>query len=164
MRRRLLDDWQGGTQTLLSAESVTSYLPPSPLVWSVLPSPLKSQLQEPATPQFRNPYPQPSLQDTCSHLQCNLHWFPGVAWITIHNSVPCYCNVELSHVRLFCGPMDCSPPGFSRQEYWSELPFPLPRHLPDPGIEPVSPVSPALTSRFFTSKPRGKPIVSSSIL
>ena len=34
--------------------------------------------------------------------------------------------------------------GFSRQEYWSGLPCPPPGHLPDPGIEPVSPVSPAL--------------------
>ena len=45
-------------------------------------------------------------------------------------------------VRL-CHPMDCSPPaplfrGFSRQEYWSGLPFPSPRDLPDPGIEPAS--------------------------
>ena len=29
--------------------------------------------------------------------------------------------------------------GFSRQEYWSGLPFPFPGHLPDPGIEPRSP-------------------------
>ena len=28
--------------------------------------------------------------------------------------------------------------GLSRQEYWNALPFPLPRHLPDPGIEPAS--------------------------
>ena len=34
--------------------------------------------------------------------------------------------------------------GFSRQENWSGLPFPPPRDLPDPGIEPVSPVSLAL--------------------
>ena len=34
--------------------------------------------------------------------------------------------------------------GFSKREYWSELPFPSPGHLPDPGIEPESPVSPAL--------------------
>ena len=34
--------------------------------------------------------------------------------------------------------------GFSRQEYCSGLPFPSPRHLPTPGIELVSPVSPAL--------------------
>ena len=34
--------------------------------------------------------------------------------------------------------------GFSRQGYWSGLPFPTPGDLPDPRIEPVSPVSPAL--------------------
>ena len=34
--------------------------------------------------------------------------------------------------------------GFSRQEYWSGLPCPSPGDLPDPGIEPVSPVAPAL--------------------
>ena len=34
--------------------------------------------------------------------------------------------------------------GFFRQEFWSELPFPSPGNLPDPGIEPASPVSPAL--------------------
>ena len=34
--------------------------------------------------------------------------------------------------------------GFSRQEYWSRLPCPPPGDLPDPGIEPKSPVSPAL--------------------
>ena len=36
--------------------------------------------------------------------------------------------------------------GFSRQEYWSGLPCPPPGDLPDPGIEPASPVSPALQS------------------
>ena len=34
--------------------------------------------------------------------------------------------------------------GFSSQEYWSGLPCPPPGDLPDPGIEPVSPTSPAL--------------------
>ena len=34
--------------------------------------------------------------------------------------------------------------GFSRKEYWSALPFSSPRDLPDPGIKPASPVSPAL--------------------
>ena len=45
---------------------------------------------------------------------------------------------SLSRVQLFVTPMDCSPPGsfvlrFSRQEYWSGLPFPPPRNLHDPG-------------------------------
>ena len=41
--------------------------------------------------------------------------------------------------------------GFSRQEYWSELPFPPPGDLPDPGIETVSLTSPALAGGFFTT-------------
>ena len=41
--------------------------------------------------------------------------------------------------------------GFSRQEYWSKLPFPSPGDLSDPGIEPVSLMSPALAGRFFTT-------------
>ena len=42
--------------------------------------------------------------------------------------------------------------GFSRQEYWSGLPFPPPGNLPDPGIQPLSPTSPALAVRFFTTE------------
>ena len=49
--------------------------------------------------------------------------------------------------------------GLSQQEYSSGLPFPSPGDLPDPGIEPVSPVSLALMSEFFTTEPPGKPIV-----
>ena len=40
--------------------------------------------------------------------------------------------------------------GFSRQDYWSGLPCPLLGDLPDPGIVPMSLVSPALVGRFFT--------------
>ena len=43
------------------------------------------------------------------------------------------------------------PVEFSRQEYWSELPFPPPGDLSDPGFEPESPASPALASQFFTT-------------
>ena len=43
--------------------------------------------------------------------------------------------------------------GFSRQEYWSELPFPSSGDLPDPRIEPVSSGSPALAGGFFTTAP-----------
>ena len=44
--------------------------------------------------------------------------------------------------------------GFSRQEYWSGLPFPSPGDLPDSGTEPRSP---ALQADAFTSEPPGKP-------
>ena len=43
---------------------------------------------------------------------------------------------------------------FSRQEYWSGLPFPSPGDLPDPGIEPRSP---AFEADTLTSEPPGKP-------
>ena len=41
--------------------------------------------------------------------------------------------------------------GFSRQKYWSRLPFPSPGDLPDSGTEPASVVSPTLASGFFTT-------------
>ena len=62
---------------------------------------------------------------------------------------------SLSRVRLFATPWTAAhqaPPSmrFSRQEYWSGLPFPSPGDLPDPGIEPRSPTLQvdALTSAF----------------
>ena len=48
--------------------------------------------------------------------------------------------------------------GFSRQEYWSRLPFPSPGALPHPGIEPVSSVSPALQVDSLWAEPSGKPV------
>ena len=60
-----------------------------------------------------------------------------------------YCTLysevkSLSCARLFATPWTVAyqapqSMGFSRQEYWSELPFPSPEDLPDPGIEPGSP-------------------------
>ena len=44
---------------------------------------------------------------------------------------------------------------FSRQEYWSGLPFPSPGDLPNPGIEPGFP---ALQADFLLSEPPGKPL------
>ena len=51
---------------------------------------------------------------------------------------------SLSHVQLFATPWTVAyqaplSMGFSRQEYWSELQFPSPGGLPNPGIEPGSP-------------------------
>ena len=47
---------------------------------------------------------------------------------------------------------------FSRQEYWSGLPFPIPGDLQNPRIKPISP---ALTGRFFTTAPTSYPLKSS---
>ena len=68
------------------------------------------------------------------------------------------CAQVLSCVRLFANPcsvahQDTLAFGFPRQEYWSELLFPSPGHLPDPGTEPASPVSHALPGGFFTTVP-----------
>ena len=51
-------------------------------------------------------------------------------------------KVSVAQSRPTCDSMDCSPPDvheFSRQEYWSGVPFPSPGYLPDPGIKLVSP-------------------------
>ena len=70
------------------------------------------------------------------------------------------CEVKLlSHVWLLATPWTVAyqaPPsmGFSRQEYWSGLPFASPGDLPDPGIEPRSPT---LQADTLTSEPPGKP-------
>ena len=69
-------------------------------------------------------------------------------------------NVKsLSRVRLFATPWTVAhqalpSTGFSRQEYWSGLPFPSPGDLPDPGIELRSPT---LQADALTSEPPGKP-------
>ena len=52
---------------------------------------------------------------------------------------------ELQPARLLC------PCGFSRQEYWSGLPYPPPGDLPNPGIEPKSLTSLAVAGGFFTT-------------
>ena len=68
---------------------------------------------------------------------------------------------SLSHVQLFATPWTVAHQapqsmGFSRQEYWSGLPFPSPEDLPDPGIKPRYP---ALQADTLTSEPPGKPMM-----
>ena len=71
----------------------------------------------------------------------------------------CVCAQVLSHVQLFAtswtvahqAPLSM---GFPSQKYWSRLP----RDLPDSGIKPVSPASPALAGGFFPTEPPGKPM------
>ena len=68
----------------------------------------------------------------------------------------------LSHVQLFAtlrtvarqAPLSM---GFSRQEYWSGLPFPPPGDLPEPRTELTSSVFSALADGFSTTEPPGKP-------
>ena len=74
---------------------------------------------------------------------------------TAYFIIVCVCARAQSCPTL-CNPMDCSLPGFSsmgfsRQESWSGLPFPSPGDCTDPGIKPVSLMSPAFAGRFFTT-------------
>ena len=70
------------------------------------------------------------------------------------------CVKSFQSCLTLCDPMNQSSPGssprFSRQEYWSGLPRPLPGDLPDPGIEPGSP---ALQVDSLPAELSGKPRV-----
>ena len=81
----------------------------------------------------------------------------------MHNLTNYYRKVKvklLNHVRLFATPWTVAHQApqsmeFSRHQYWSELPFPSPGDLPDPGIEPGSPT---LQADTLPSEPSGKQI------
>ena len=81
-----------------------------------------------------------------------------VSWIMMTAELLILFNIRAAFIRHFsqfsltkvlvaqscltvCDPVDCTPPGllslgFSTQEHWSELPFPIPGHRPNPRIEP----------------------------
>ena len=85
--------------------------------------------------------------------------FPrGVIWLCVKHAVTeqSYTDV-LSRVQLFVTPWSLARQaplsmGFSRQEYWSGLPCPPQRDLPNPEIEPTSVTSPALADAFSTTR------------
>ena len=75
---------------------------------------------------------------------------------TLHSASVCLQAKWLQLCPTLHDPMNCSMPGSSvhgipRQENWSGLPFPTPGDLSDPGIKPMSLVSPALAGKFFTN-------------
>ena len=88
------------------------------------------------------------------------HWYCRIQLRESRGMCVCMCVCVsvcvqlLSHVWLFVTPwtVACQAPlsmQFSRQEYWSGLPFPTPGDLPHPGIELTFLVSPALACNFF---------------
>ena len=89
----------------------------------------------------------PSAQLGISHFYPVLSYIlRNIFWVPYH----------FSHVWFFVTlwTVACQTPlsmGFSRQEYWSGLPCLPPGDLPNPGIEPMSLISPALAGRFFTT-------------
>ena len=60
------------------------------------------------------------------------------------------CSVAFDSLRPYVAHQSPLSMGFSRQEYWSGLPCPPPGNLPDPGIKPLSPASPALQADSLT--------------
>ena len=82
---------------------------------------------------------------------------------------PQVCVCVLSHVWLFATPwtVACHVPlsmEFSREEYWSVLPFPSPGYLPDPGIEPgYAPLQQILYHLSHQRNPKLKVILSQSL-
>ena len=89
------------------------------------------------------------------------HWFPKQISFPLILAYKLVHAQSLSCVWLFVtlwtvahqAPLSM---GFSRQEYWSGLPFPSPGDLPKPRMEPSSP---ALAGRFYTTELPGKPVV-----
>ena len=82
----------------------------------------------------------------------------SILLVTKHQLEGCHfhcCLVTKLCPNLFATPwtVACQPPlsnGFSKQEYWGGLPCPPPGDLPNPEIEPMSLMSPALADGFFT--------------
>ena len=75
------------------------------------------------------------------------------------------CVCLLSHAQLFVNPwvVGCQAPlsmGFSRQKYWTRLPFPSPGALPNPGVKPTSLVSATLQAHGLPLCHLGSPYVS----
>ena len=87
--------------------------------------------------------------------------FSSPFWLCIPYT--CMRAKSLQQCLTLCDPMGRQPTrflrpwGFSRQEYWSELPCPPPGDLYDPGTEHVSPVAPALQVDSLPTEPPGTP-------
>ena len=70
------------------------------------------------------------------------------------------CSISCAQLFATLLTIACQVPlsmGYFRQEYWKGLSFPPPGDLPDPGIEPMPPASPALAGGFFTTEPLERP-------
>ena len=87
-----------------------------------------------------------------------VRWVAGCGgWEDQEEGDICMSAQLLSCIRLFAIPWTAVyqvplSMAFSRQEYWSELPFPTPGDLLNPGIKPMFLACPALASRFFTTR------------
>ena len=107
--------------------------------WSGLPFPSPGDLPNPEI-KAGSPTVSPALQED-SLLSVPCTYF--IAWACVLSHVWLF---EISRIVAHQVPLSME---FSRQEYWSGLPFPSPRELPDPGVGPTSLESPKLDGRFF---------------
>ena len=119
---------------------------------------MASSWNQATSPQRSTPF---TLIPSQSQHPCSLLLPYLVSWFYV---CVCACMHECLHVQLFLIPWIIAHQaplsmGFSSQEYWSVLPFPPPGDFPSPGIEPCSPVSPALASRSLTIMPPEKPLI-----
>ena len=123
----------------------------------------KSVLVSPSYLKLQKLQPQCVLNMCCVKVETALHLWWNLLGEKPH-SHNFYCQVKsISRVRLFSTPWTVAyqalpSMGFSRQEYWSGLPFP-PEDLPDPGIEPKSPT---LEADALLSEPPGKSLSNTS--
>ena len=112
----------------------------------------KQQIQPQNGGQRRWYNPDSAIRSLGSHELVSLPlWAPDSVPVP-----PTHTPCVLGGVQLFVTPCTVARQpsvsmGFSRQEYWSGLPCPPPGDLPDPGLEPTSPPSPALAGRLFTT-------------
>ena len=114
----------------------------------------------------------PSWKQSLPYSKLFYFFVAAVTFLCLHKHV--YSVKQCVHAKsLQLCPTFCNPPwtvahqaplrmGFSRQKYWSGLPCPSVGDLPDPGIEPVSPVAPALQADSLLLSPRGSPQLSST--
>ena len=98
---------------------------------------------------FSGPGSSPGFHIKCDILISCCPVPASVSYTTVQSCV-------LSRVQLFVAPWTVARQaplsmGFSRQEYWSGLPFPPAGDLPNPGTEPISLASPALAGGFLTT-------------
>ena len=111
-------------------------------------------------------HPSSFCRDLTSELNGDLI---GTTTPTSVRSLIVLCAQSLTHVQLFVTLWTVAHQAslsmkFPRQEYWNGLPFPSPGDLLNPGIESMSPASPALAGRFFTTEPPGKSLRSLRVM
>ena len=112
--------------------------------WSRLPFPSPGDLPDPGNePRSLAP---PALSGELYH--CTIWEAHNIVYACV---LSCFSRIPLFSTIWTVAHQAPLSTGFSKQEYWSELPYPSPGDLPNPGIKPTSLTSPALAGGFFTT-------------